>query len=119
MKNNKLENNKINKVTLDIPKLNNFELAKSWSQNNNDNCNNDNCNNDNCNNDNCNNDNCNNDNCKQPRTARQHLNYIQEKTNNYIIDNQAIYNKLIDVENDIKELRNIINTLYFPKKNKI
>ena len=23
---------------------------------------------------------------------------------------------MIDVENDIKELRNIINTLYFPKK---
>jgi hypothetical protein len=50
-----------------------------------------------------------------PLTARKDINNLQTDTNNFIIDNITLYNKLQDVQNEIRELRNIINSLHFPK----
>lgn len=43
------------------------------------------------------------------------LNNMKQRTDNYIIDNNILFNKLVDVQDEIKELRHIINSLYFPK----
>lgn len=50
-----------------------------------------------------------------PLTARQEIHNIQTDTRNFVIDNQVLYDKLQDVQNEIRELRNIINSLHFPK----
>ena len=50
-----------------------------------------------------------------PLTARKDINNLQTDTNNFIIDNITLYNKLQDVQDEIRELRNIINSLHFPK----
>jgi len=58
---------------------------------------------------------------KQDLTSREQLytsrdlEDIKQSTDNYIIDNTVLFNKLLDVQNELKELRNIINTLHFPK----
>jgi len=49
-----------------------------------------------------------------PYTSRE-LENIKQNTDNYIIDNNILFNKLVDVQNELRELRNIINTLHFPK----
>jgi hypothetical protein len=50
-----------------------------------------------------------------PLTARQELYDLQDSRRNFEIDNHTLYNKLLDVQNEIRELRNIINSLHFPK----
>ena len=47
-------------------------------------------------------------------TARV-LDNIKQRTDNYIIDNNILFDKLLEVQDEIKELRNIINSLHFPK----
>lgn len=54
-------------------------------------------------------------NIESPVTTRQKIYDIKEKTEHFIVDNQTIYNKLEELQNEIKDLRNIINSLYFPK----
>ena len=50
-----------------------------------------------------------------PLSARKELADIQDSTHNFVIDNQVLYNKLQSLQNEIRELRNIINSLHFPQ----
>lgn len=50
-----------------------------------------------------------------PLTARKEVDDIHNSINNFIIDNVTLYSKLQDVQDEIRELRNIINSLHFPK----
>lgn len=43
------------------------------------------------------------------------LNEIMQSNQQYAIDNALLYKKLIDIENELKSLKNIINSLQYPR----
>ena len=43
------------------------------------------------------------------------INELNQSINNLIIDNNILYTKLIDLEKEIKVLKDLINTIKYPK----
>ena len=54
------------------------------------------------------------DNFEKLSTARV-IDNMRKRTENYIIDNNILFDKLHEIQDEIKELRHIINSLHFPK----
>jgi retron-type reverse transcriptase len=48
-------------------------------------------------------------------TPAPSINNFKQESEKYIIDNNTLYKKLIDLENEIKVLKNMISTINFPK----
>jgi hypothetical protein len=42
-------------------------------------------------------------------------NFVKPINNHFVIDNNTLYNKLIDLESEIKALKNMIHTINYPK----
>jgi len=43
------------------------------------------------------------------------LNHIMKSNEQYALENTILYKKLIDIENEIKSLKNMVNNLYYPR----
>ena len=43
------------------------------------------------------------------------LNELMQSNQQYAIDNAILYKKLLDIENEIKSLKNMVNNLHYPR----
>ena len=43
------------------------------------------------------------------------LNELMKDNQQYVIDNDVLYKKLIDIENELKSLKNTVNNLNYPR----
>jgi hypothetical protein len=43
------------------------------------------------------------------------LNELMKSNEQYVIDNALLYKKLVDIENEIKSLKNMVNNLHYPR----
>jgi hypothetical protein len=50
-----------------------------------------------------------------PPVSSSSINNFKQESEKYIIDNNTLYKKLVDLESEIKVLKNMISTINYPK----